>query len=226
MLLLLLLLHHHHHRPPSTFSLFSFTPISSFPKPGIGFRFVFPFSFLCSCVCVCVLFFLGARKSRACFCSGEMVRRRRRRRRRTSRRRSLWRNGKKQKEKEKKKFGEFCVLTFVGCFTAGVRCSWGAAMRGITTSESACPSSRQPQQVSEYPAPGGCLFACLWRSFRNCAFCSTKKIDHKPPFPMNSSHEFPPPKNKECLRVLNFEMAWGVVGASFFLCYRSFRSLL
>jgi hypothetical protein len=54
MLLLLLLLHHH--RPPSTFSLFSFTPISSFPKPGIRFRFVFPFSFLCACVHVCVCF--------------------------------------------------------------------------------------------------------------------------------------------------------------------------
>ncbi len=225
MLLLLLLLHHH--RPPSTFSLFSFTPISSFPKPGIGFRFVFPFSFLCACVhvcvcvCVCVcVFFLGARKSRACLCCGEMVRRRRRTSRR---RRSLWRNGKKEKEK---KFVEFCVLTCVGCFVAGVRCSWGAAMRGITTSESACPSSRQPQQVSEYPASGGCLFACLWRSFRNCAFFSTKKIDHKPPFPLNYSHEFPPPKKKECLRVLGFEIEWGVVGASFFLCYRSFRSLL
>lgn len=59
------------------------------------------------------------------------------------------------------------------------------------------------------PRWGGCLFACLWRSFRNCAFCSTKKIDHKPPFPMNYSHEFPPPKNKECLRVLGFEMEWG-----------------
>jgi hypothetical protein len=66
----------------------------------------------------------------------------------------------------------------------------------------------------------------LWRSFRNCAFFSTKKLDHKPPFPMNYSHEFPPPKNKECLRVLGFEIEWWVVGASFFLCYRSFRSLL
>ncbi len=80
--------------------------------------------YVCVCVCVwyvCGFFSWGARKSRACFCCGEMVRRRRRRR--TSRRRSLWRNGKKQKEREKKKFGEFSVLTFVGCFAAGVRCS-------------------------------------------------------------------------------------------------------
>lgn len=78
-MLLLLLLLHHHHRPPSTFSLFSFTPISSFPKPGIGFRFVFPFSFLCACVHVCVcVFFLGCKK-KSCLPL-------------------LWRNGEKEKE--------------------------------------------------------------------------------------------------------------------------------
>jgi len=63
--------------------------------------------------------------------------------------------------------------------------------------------------LSILPQVGWVLVCLLLNSFRNCAFCSIKKIDHKPPFPMNYSHEFPPPKNKECLRVLGFEMEWG-----------------
>jgi hypothetical protein len=81
-------------------------PFPRFPNLALGFVLFFLFRFCAHvfmCMCgVCV--FLGASKSRACLCCGEMVRRRRR----TSRRRSLWRNGKK--EKEKKKFVEFCVF--------------------------------------------------------------------------------------------------------------------
>ncbi len=74
--------------------------------------------------------------------------------------------------------------------------------------------------LSILPQVGVCLLACE-ETFAIVHFVPPRRSITNP-----ISHEFPPPKNKEWLRVLGFEMAWGVVGASFLLCYRSFRSLL
>jgi hypothetical protein len=62
--------------------------------------------------------------------------------------------------------------------------------------------------LSILPQVGACLLACE-EFFAIVHFVPPRRSIYKPPFPMNYSHEFPPPKNKECLRGLGFDIEWG-----------------
>jgi hypothetical protein len=71
--------------------------------------------------------------------------------------------------------------------------------------------------LSILPQVGACLLACE-EFFAIVHFVPPRRSIYKSPFPMNYySHEFPPPKNKECLRVSGFEIEWG--GSGCFLLF-------